>query len=683
MSTDTAESSETAAPERKSETSEPEPQAQEAWATLRDLSAHAPASMRFDGTNSGVSAAQVIGDIVTGDKTEIHYTLGGWGADQVAGEVPPESLDRMAEGFVTEGTPFEALLARLRHEHVLVLAGHPDTGRRTAALMLLRRVTAGEVHEVDRDTRPDEIVPGEGRGHLVCDLSTSRTQPLREAQLLSLRDRLRKKNAYAVLTTDHSPYIEDTIGLAVWTPPAVEAVLRRLVTSALGEADAERLMARPAVTDFLSRRHGLRDAVHYAAVLASGDPRHIERFSLDALERQVQEWFAEGEAPRHLREKAFLIALAAFDRGPYALTAELSDSLYGHLLSTGDRKHNEPIPVFGTHIGKRIHLAQAELYPADEETEWGPVRQRYARFRDNRTSLVLLNEIWTGHPAARPALIDWLDDLAEDGRPFVRTRAAATVGVLAYNDLPSTMALIIEPWAVSRSAAQRTTAVSALALAHRVGAPNIPRIIDEWSTGDGSDPRCWVAVRAQGLIGQERPVESLAALRTQARRQHAEEAPDEQVVEELSHSVAVLLLSPAADRALAEVLRTLDDHPSVHRLGLNGFLEACSHGSDSSVPPVLDRYLRSPNAVPGIVRLLRTALAERPFNPAAEATLCDWIRSAEQDADTERALASLLPLLAASPRETARLTHLLDTIDGIDGGPRPAAAARLREEILA
>ncbi|MFF4455961.1 hypothetical protein [Streptomyces goshikiensis] len=650
---------------------QPQEQTQEAWAARRDLDAHAPRSMTFDGTNHGVTAQQIIGDIH-------HYNFGGYAAAATSGEIPRETLDRLADAFVGEGTDFDALLARLRHERVLVLTGDPHTGRRTAALMLLRAVGAAPVHSVDRDTKPESLTPVEGRGHVLFDLAVSRTQPLREAQLFAVRDRLREKGSYLVITTAHSPYVEDTVPLATWRPPAPRAVLSALLHRQTDAATAERLLALRDTTDFLAREQQLREVVPFAAVLLHADETTIRQYSRRAVELQVQEWFEEGEDTQHLREKAFLIALAAFNNGPYALTAELSDKLYERLRSTGADTFNEPIPVFGTHIGKRLQTARAQLRTTVEETEWGQVSQPTAAFKDERIAPVLLREVWTGHPAARPALIKWLDQLSTDGRPFVRTRAAATVAVLALTDLPSAMALIIERWAGAKDSRQQLTAVGALTLAHRIDAPNIPRIIDGWSTGDTSAQRCWVAVRAQGLIGPERPVEALAALRAQARRQDAKERPDQHVVDELPESVALLLLSTAADTALAELLRTLDDHPAVRTLTLGGFLAACSRTDDPLCPPVLAWATRSGSAAPGIARLLRIALGDREHNEQAENVLRDWVRAADRDPGTERALAALLPALAGGPREAARLDHLLDTVQGLDGRPQPAAAARLR-----
>ncbi|MFK0202271.1 hypothetical protein [Streptomyces lavendulae] len=359
------------------------------------------------------------------------------------------------------------------------------------------------------------------------------------------------------------------------------------MTRDAGEGAARSLLALPSVATFLAREPQLREVVGYAIALlryatgqASGE--ELDGYPLRALKDQVREWFAEPEEIVHLRDKAFLIALAAFDGGPYALTAELSDRLYEAFQRIGDPKRHVVIPVFSTHIGKRLELARAWMYPEEEDTEWGPVTQVKARFKDERAAMVVLPEVWTGHPAARPALVGWLAELANDGRPLVRTRAAATAAVLASTDLPSAMALIIEEWARSDQARRRTAAVSALTLAHRIGTPNIPRIIDGWSA-NADDPRpCWVAVRAHGLIGPERPVEALAALRRQARLQDGKPTPDSAVAKELPASVGLLLLSDRAETVLAELLRTLPEHRSARGLAVQGFLAACEQRDEEA-----------------------------------------------------------------------------------------------------
>ncbi|MFJ7168885.1 hypothetical protein ACIQUV_25675 [Streptomyces globosus] len=662
--------------------------AQEPWAALRDLDAHAP-KFDFQGVNRGVAAQHVMGDVITGGKVENHYNFGGFGSEPVAGEIPAETLERLAEDFVSEGTVFEELLERLRHDRVIVLMGNPFTGRRTAALMLLHRLGALPVRALDRDVSPGglslRLASGDAAvGHVLFDLEISREQPLREAHLLALRGRMRERGAYLVITTEVSPYVESTVAPATWHPPAPAAVLAALLPRRTGAARARELLALPAVAEFLSRERQIREVVQYAAVLAEEGRERIEGYSLEALEQQVQEWFEEAETPVQLREKAFLIALAAFDKGPYALTAELSDTLFQALRSTGDDTYQKPIPVFGTHIGKRLQKARARRYLADEETEWGPVTQVQAEFHDERVAPMVLREVWTGHPAARPALIKWLDGLSVDGRPFVRTRAAAAVAVLALTDLPSAMALVVEPWAGAKESRRQLTAVSALTLAHRIGAPNIPRIVDAWSTSVQDPKRCWVGVRALGLIGPERPAEALDALRTQARHQYDKKQAqgrvggDEQVADELPQSVALLLLSEARDAAATALLPQLDGHASARALALDGFLTACERQDADRCPPLLDGTTRSAVASAAVSRFLQVALNDRRTNERAEDALRQWVRTADRNPAAESALSDLLPVLVAGPRDAARLVHLLDTLQGTDGRPRPAVTARLR-----
>ncbi|GAA3377996.1 hypothetical protein [Streptomyces racemochromogenes] len=670
-------------PEERAAQQQEEAPPQRAWDTLRDIGLHAPASARFTGRNSGVVAGEINGNVT---KTEHHY-YGASSPSRTSGEIPAEELDRLALTFVSEGTPFEELLERLREQRVLVLTGVPYTGRRTAALMLLRRAGATPVHAIDRGTAhgslPDQLTKGGASGYVLCDLVTSPDKPLRETHLLSLRDRLLEHGGHLVITTGLRPWIEDDVRRWAWTAPETEALLRSHLEREVGEAAAKRLLELAEVREFLPRAHQPREVVAYVRQLLrffSGEVREdaLRQKSAELLDEQVRRWFEADDNTLHLREKAFLIALAAFDAGPYALTAELSDLLFQRLQATVNASLPKAVPVFGTHIVNRLRTARAKPYPDREMTEWGPVEQLKAEFLDSRTAFVLLREVWTGHPSARPALVAWLGELIVDGRPFVRTRAAATVGALAFTDLPSAMALVIGPWALSRNPLQRVGAVSALTLAHRVGAPNILRITDSW-TAD-SDPRLsWVGIRVQGLLGVERPRQALAALRVQARKQYDPDEPGP-LENELAQSVELLLLSGEAEDVLSEVLRTLDDHRSVFRISVAGFLGACRHTADEAadLPLVLHTYRRArldgTSAAHGIPRLWRAALGDPAFTTEALEVLRGWVLAADRCEATSWALADLLPKLADGATAEQRIQHLLRTVRGDDGGPRPAAA---------
>ncbi|MCW7944877.1 hypothetical protein AAW14_23405 [Streptomyces hygroscopicus] len=683
-------------------------QPQNAWSARRDLVDHSPRSMnvgaraRFSGgllggdQHGGISGGHFSGDVFLGSKTEI-YQLAAPGLTAPAsssGEVPHTTLEQLAGRFVADEALMARLLDRLRHERVLVLSGARFTGRRTAALMLLHRLGALPVRTLVRDTSPGTLAEqftGEhqARGHVLCDLTTRREDPLRWTHLLAARDRLAERDAYLVVTLDPGAVLDD-VTVDEWRPPAAADVLAAHLRTRTDDETAARLRDLPQVSDFLSRSHQPREAAAFAQLLggyAAGEVTEeaVGQFSLVSLENQVQEWFEEDEVSLHLRDKAFLIALAAFDGGPYALTAELSDLLYRFLQETENPARVPEVPVFGTHVGKRLQLARAEKYEDDEHTEWGPVTQQKARFRDERASLVLLREVWTGHPSARPALIRWLRRLADDGRPLVRTRAASTVAVLARTDLPSAMALVIEVWGTSRRYRQRLVAVNALTLAHLVGTPNVPRILDAWCAGE--DPRLrWVAVRAYGLIGPERPEQALAALRGAVRRLYAD-APDGtggELARELAEAVELLLLSAASDRVLVELRAHLDDDRAVRDLALGGFVGACRRTQDDERygrPLVLDWYARAATeggpAAQGIPFLWQAALADPRTTRHALEVLREWVLIADRSTAVEWALAALLPTLVTTSAEHQRLSHLLRTMPGEDGAPPPPVAARL------
>ncbi|WP_405617906.1 hypothetical protein [Streptomyces sp. NBC_00076] len=688
-------------------------QPQDAWSARRDLVDHSPKAMgvganaRFGGSlvagdQHGVSGGLVAGDVIMGSKTEVYqFGFGISAAGHGSGEVPQSTLDRLAPYFVTDESAFEGLVARLREERVLVLSGPHFTGRRTAALMLLHRVRASPVRILVRDTTPAELVKQLGddqlpaKGYVLCDLTTRRDTPLREPHLLAARAQLAKDNAFLVITVGPNAALED-IAPVPWQPPVASDVLVAHLRELTDEATAQRLLALPSVSEFLGRDHQLREVEAFAKVLeryADGevDETKVGNFSLISLENQVQEWFEEDEELVPLRDKAFLVALAAFDGGPYALTAELSDLLYAFLQDTENSSLSPRVPVFGTHIGKRLQLARARAYHAEENTEWGPVLQSKAEFRDERVSLVLLREVWTGHPSARPALVHWLRRLADDGRPLVRTRAASTVAVLAYADLPSTMALVIEPWAASRLFRHRLVAVNALTLAHLLDAPNIPRILDTWCGSEEEGMR-WVAIRAYGLIGAERPRQTLAALRGAIRYEYGPADTDGEdgddldpvMIKQLAQSVEMLLLSPVRDEVLTELLARRDDDRPAHDLAVRGFLSACARTKDDEPygPPLLLEWYtasagRAGQAAVGIARLWRAALDDRRHTRDALDALSRWARIADRDPTTEWALASLLPALATSSAEHQRLSHLLRTLRGEDGALPPEVAARL------
>lgn len=688
---------------------EPE-QAQSAWKARQDLLRHQPSftigeAARFGGDLIGgdqqtLQGGRVEGDVILGQTV---YQLGLGSSVAFSGEIPADTLATLDRHFIdADGTgevgsgPLARLVERLRSERVLVLAGPRHSGRRTAALVLLHRLGSG-VRALDRETPPAEL-PGqltEGCGYLFGELGAEQTAALRETHLMAAREKLAESGGHLVVITGPEPRFED-LSVTPWQPPSPRAVFLAHLRQLTDDATAERLVQHPAVEAFLDHAPQPREAAAFARLAArhaqgAEGEEALAGFSRSAVEGQVQEWFDDTELP--LREKAFLVALAAFDEAPYALTAELGDLLYALLQQTEDPATPPRVPVFGTSVSSRLKLARARTFTAEEPTEWGPVTQLKVAFEDRRAALVLLREVWTGHPSSRPGLIGWLNELADDGRPLVRTRAAATAAVLTARDLPSAMALLVHGWAASPRPHRRIVAVNALALAHVLDAPGIPRIVRDWCLSDQPFPLRWTAVRTYALLGEERPTEALQALREAADGEESDE--QRELLAEAAESAAVLLLSDARATVLAQLLDAVGGDHTGRDFALRAFLAAASWSDeardedDAVRPELLDRYGRAAarggaadgEERDGIAALWRSALRDHRHTRVALDVLGSWVRGAERDATAEWALSALLPALVVDEADRARLSHLLRTLPSGEDGTPLRAAGRLLDHL--
>lgn len=649
---------------------------QNAWTARQELYFHSPAAFGgslVGGHQTGVSGGNLTGDVVMGTKIEQHYRFGA--SSHTSGDIPAAELQQRARVFAGYEELVQPLVDRLREERVLVLSGAPFSGRHSAALMLLHALDAVPVRALDPKTGPtalkDEMEGTASQGYLVTDLVTSRDHPLRNIDVWSVRDELAKKNAYLVITVDLYAVLHG-VNAVTWQPPSSGSVLRAHLHALLEDPQREReLLDLPAAREFLDTgSHQLREAAAFAEALAHharGETDHEGLADVGSLllREQVREWFSDDQTD--LRDKAFLISLAAFDEAAYALTAELSDDLYAHFQKTQDAGSSARIGIFGTSITKRLTLARAQEYEEQEHTEWGPVRQRMARFLERRTAGEVLREVWTGHPSARPALIRWLKGLADDARPLVRTRAALAASVLANADLPSAMALLIEGWAKSKRYRTCLVAANALAMAHAFGAPNIPGILRAWCAGKQPEQRLrWTAIRAYALVGATMPEEALSALADAAR------ADDKSDGEHIAESVALLLTdrSPTVrHQILQDLVQLLLDEPSAGQLALRAFIMACTNSDDR----LFLRWYAEVVAQGGtedawrLAFLWRTVLGDLRYTGEALKALSGWAGAADDDPSIEEQLTVLLPALAFTADDRSRLTHMVQTLRGRRG----------------
>ncbi|WP_339130931.1 hypothetical protein WJM95_19135 [Streptomyces sp. f51] len=671
---------------------EPEEESREAGAAQRELVAHTPGFIFGEaasfggsavaGSQHGVSAGGSARDVFLGGKTEIHHHGTAASAAYVSGEIPRRRLDELAAVFV-EGPSFAAALARLRDERVLVLTGAHSTGRHAAALMLLHHLGVPAVHALSAETGPANLgaqltAPG---GHVLRDLPLSRNRPLRDTHLYAARDRLAKTGGYLVVTLENSPFLRG-VAPSAWEPPGAAEVLRAHLHGLREEpGDVTGLLALGPVRDFLARgAHRPAEVARFAAEVARYDggeqaAARLADFGHAAVERQCREWLGDPEST--LRDKAFLISLAVFDQAPYVLAAELADRLYVHFQRLQHPEQPPEIPVFGLAAETRLERAWAEGEVRVETTKWGAVPQYTARFKKENTPRVLLGEVWTGHPSARPALVSWLKELAHDRRPVVRTRAAAAAALLAHADLPSAMELLIDGWAVSKTSGSRLTAANTLTLAQFLDTPVVLRLLTQWCT-DTHWARRWTAIRAFGLLTPLRPdlaAPALSALAARARAGGGAKTESDNLVDSTA-----LLLSVGARRGemLSELVRLLHhDTPSVRTLALAAFVRACDSAEEGAlVEWYADTGMYEPDSARDLAALWRTSLGDRGQTRGALAALHTWVRLAEHRADVAQALELLLPALVVTADDRRRLSHELAGLRTPDGA-RPPLADRL------
>lgn len=641
---------------------------QDPWSARSELLAHAPEAISGSlvaGNQIGVSGGFVAGNVIT----NVHnYRL--FSSMHTSGTIPARELDERRMVFAGYDQLVLPLRERLLEERVLVLSGAPFSGRYSAALMLLHTVKATPVRALDPKILPTALA-GELRedsgGYLISDLVTGRDKPLRKVDLWAVRETLTKHDAFMVITVDLHAVLDGVQDIR-WTPPSLEAALRSQLHNRVFDPQRERDLLRLApAQEFIRRKHHqLREAQSFASALADHAQGKVGLQQLadvrDGLLRgQVQEWFSSEETD--LRDKAFLISLAAFDEVAYALTAELSDDLYREFQLTEDRRAGTRVGIFGTSITNRLQLARAEEYTGPEKTEWGEVRQRKARFLESKTSGVVLHEVWTGHPSARPALIKWLKHLVNDGRPLVRNRAAATAAILAGADLASAMALLIEPWAKARLYRTCLVAANSLAMAHAIGTPNVPGILDAWCRKEDPKSRLrWTAIHTYALVGATMPEQALDALVAAART-----AADDAGAKHVAQSVALLLTAEEAEprrQVLTGLTALLDDDPPVRQMALRAFVLACAHYGGTLRPE--GDASPAPSGASGESQLQaglwRAALSDLTCTGDALAALRDRVVAAEQDPDAERQLRQLLPALALTTDERGRISHALETL---------------------
>ncbi|MEU8887487.1 hypothetical protein [Streptomyces sp. NPDC048442] len=456
---------------------------------------------------------------------------GRGGSAMVAGPVPKEELDRLADVYC-EAAGYQRMKDLLRDCRLLVLCGEPGSGRTATALTLLSELTGDRVDRLDPSIPLHRIEASDiehGHGYLLeLPPDAGSQQALHERELRGFEhsapyrpgpgrptelhlDRLSgllakpgaepgaepgsepeagsEPGAYAVVLAGGgelaSQFLRGRYGL-LCRPPRTEAVIHRHLRVLLKEEpeealrDARRLFAE----EGLQKALGLdelrpREAARLAGQLARRQREELtdEQLRLDCgsfVRAQARAWFADADRPGTLPAAAptlgvtaFRIAVAVFNGSPYSLTAEAGEQLAWELAMTLDPEQAVGRRLFGVHDEDRPALARAVV--EDGELDLGDARVpvRAVRFQGQGLATAVLQEVWHGYHNSRGPLVRWLRSLCDDPRPQLWVRASIAAGVLCSWDWVYGAGELLGPMAALDSPTLQMAAATALAEASR------------------------------------------------------------------------------------------------------------------------------------------------------------------------------------------------------------------------
>ncbi|MEV7096764.1 hypothetical protein AB0M80_28320 [Amycolatopsis sp. NPDC051045] len=654
-----------------------------------------------------------------------------------SGPVREEVLTWIRERYL-EVSGYEEMVESLKSNRVLLLRGHPGTGRVTTALHVLDRLTPGRVFRLDSGGTLKSLtetgLPESNAGY-VAEVPHRIAGSLTETHLEKLHGLLKDKEAYCVLIAETDPRPSDVFGGYAhdYSAPDAGGLLKK-------HADHEARTDDP--DDFEDRMSELLAADWVATALGPG-PRPLESVRMAALlaqhargrltrvdvEReatrgvyfQIAEWFAGIQAvpagedrDEALRLAAFRIALAVLNKSPYHIVAEAAGRLAGRLIAATGATGIRRTSLFTDDQEHRLPALRAKVI--DGYTTFGQelVPMPLLVFHDERYPSTVLRYVWDHHHRMRDAIAWWLTKLSKDPWALVWVRAAQATGYLCGLDFAYGYTKMIAPGVYApptKAIARRRRMSAAIALDQAAQdenlRPAIRRQLRRWCRSR-SYPARWTAAAAQGFtFGRRYVTESLNELRIVGTPAEGptDTGPDDGLVWVAGFSIAKLL-------AFGEIRPVLDclggwirsERSSLRRLALNAIDQltdlyafeldhlAVSGGSERpELPAVAQKWpllltlqWQQPALTEPIADLLRQALRARAGGSVAKQVLGKWVRVAERDTECLETLARFLPYVIDTESDRLRLKHLVDRLQTDWADPlRPEVSARLTDAVHA
>lgn len=471
--------------------------------------------------------------------------------DLVVSPVPAWEQERTAAVYVASPLS-ETATRRLRQHGVLILYGPRGTGKRAAALRLLRSVLFdegdGAIYELNPNLHLTDLRPAELPGQTALLLESADSgalDGLNRFQLDALCGALdpTDRNSALVVVTERLPagFPRDYQHLTLeWRLPWVGAGLAlqrealerhvRYLTyhdpdyreaiepqlPRLGDlAPVSRLLAEPLSPGQLADLAGLLIPALRGEITVEQAVAGLQQQAY----RDVAAWFNQGH-PCEIEN--LLIAAAVFSGAPYNDVREAAQALETYLQPKTEQKPETEKPArpasrFAGRDNRHAQLEAIQARPtaAARRMHYGEILDDAIELKNPAWQEAVLRFLWDD-PAYGGRVLAWLKAYGAHPNHHLRTRAAAAIGALARHSFSVIEADILRGWAASPNANTRRSAAQVLGITiwdEALSAPSA-RLLHYWAS-QADQPRWqWTAGAAYaGLAGPRYPGQTLADLK--------------------------------------------------------------------------------------------------------------------------------------------------------------------------
>lgn len=421
------------------------------------------------------------------------------------GKIDSQDLRHALDHYVVP--PCQALAEKwLVDDHVVILGGLRGSGKRAAALSMLRGRTAGPLIALSPVVTPDELATRayeRDHGYLVADQVDTAKEADTDFKWAAVRDAVREAGAYLVVTrTADAPEASGSVKHVFWEHLGAEVVLR----AHLGE-DSETLRE---LVELLPADCPMSDLADVAARVKAGEPlREALRYLNVASAQSVREWFEQSSTRREGLEIATLAFMTGLSEREFEARLALLEAQLDAFLPLPEQEPAEGggEPVLEQSRARRLgpgSLMKTETVIREQTAV------RVLVFKDPGYRACVLAELSKRLPTPFwDAIKAWIHQLVEEEAHFDIARGLA---LLAETDAVEVEQSYLAPWSRGELGDEgRDTAAVVLWLMcfDEATAPVALRIVRGWAMFGSREQRLTAALALSGELAARFPTEAV------------------------------------------------------------------------------------------------------------------------------------------------------------------------------